>query len=1035
MLRDVAEDSRRGPGLPRDVRSTARETRARFEYQDACVVLRCIPNLPPDGLIAGVVIEWTTDYVVLDHDGRMELVSVKHREQDQRPWTFSDLVSEHVFRDLHGVWRELGEDGDYVFESSRGIARTLRATVLSATDPRTDAAAQLAVAVGISPAEAARFATHLILPPEATPDRGHIREVAAARLAAVLPQLGLEPGMAPACVMAMEKRVAEIAVDRPPQPEQRIPALAGLMRGVRDRADLTMTGFLLTMEELREIVIAAASGGRVPARARRSADNPLFTGREAELASASDSRSDSASASPVTDMVPTTISDRAKPTTPPGFLGGDQATPDEPRFRGTPPQVWWKVPARNPNFTGRQAELEAIGTKLAAEPVAVVAVLGLGGVGKSQLGAEYAHRMRESGEYEVVGWIRSDSRVTAAEDLAGLAPQLGLPADGPAGEVAAQVVTALGSGSNWLVVFDNAQAPEDVIDLLPGGGGHVLITSRNRGWSGIAQQVDLEVFTRAESVTFLRQRTGRDEPDAAAELADELGDLPLALAQAAAYVDLRGMTISSYLDLYRDPAIARRLRDEGLESYEYPASVARTWLLHFDELRREQPAAVDLLRLCAFLDPDDIDLGIFTDGAEMAGEALAAALGDRLTRVDLAGALVRASLITISADERLRVHRLVQAVTRDQLGDDLARVWSQRALLLVATAFPDDPQDHERWPVCASLAAHVEAVVMHTETRSELAARRGVLLGDLGIYLGASGQYLAARATQVRALTIKEAAYGLNHLQVGGTLSNLGVVQHRLGDLQAARASLERALAIKVNTLGPNHPVLAMTLSNLGNVQHQQGDLSAAHTSLQRALTINVAARGLNHPDVALTLTNLGLVQRDRGDLQSARASQERALAIYETVHGPDHLRVATTLGNLGNVQRQLRDREAARASLERALAIFETACRPDHPDIAATLTNLGLVQHALGSPETGRAHLDRALAITETIYGPDHPEIASILTGLGLIQRDLGELDDARAHLDRALAISETVYGPDHPKITMIHGILSDVRRRSDDL
>ena len=269
-----------------------------------------------------------------------------------------------------------------------------------------------------------------------------------------------------------------------------------------------------------------------------------------------------------------------------------------------------------------------------------------------------------------------------------MAPLLGIDTDAPAGELAAAVVAALGSRRDWLVVFDNAQAPADLAGMLPGGGGHVLITSRNRQWGRIAAQLDLEEFTRAESVAFVGKRSGRDEPEAAAELAEELGDLPLALAQAAAYIDTRAVTVGGYLALYRDPALARRLRDEGLESEEYPASVARTWLLSLAQLSGERPAAVELLRLCAFLDPDDIDLELLAAGAAQAGEVLAAALGDRLERAETAGALARASLVTVPAEARLRVHRLVQAVTRDQLDDDQAAVWARRALDLVSAMFP-----------------------------------------------------------------------------------------------------------------------------------------------------------------------------------------------------------------------------------------------------------------------------------------------------------------------------------------------------------
>ena len=277
------------------------------------------------------------------------------------------------------------------------------------------------------------------------------------------------------------------------------------------------------------------------------------------------------------------------------------------------------LPPRNPVFTGREDMLAEVGRRLEGGPVAVVAVRGLGGMGKSQVALEYAYRMRASGRYQLVGWVRADSAVTAAEDLAAMAPLLGLAADGPAGEVAASVVAALGPRRDWLVVFDNAQVPGDLAAVLPGGSGHVLITSRNRAWSGVASQLDLEVFSRAESVEFLYKRSGRPEPEGAAELAGELGDLPLALAQAAAYIDARAVTISGYLALYRDPVLARQLRDEGLESGEYPASVARTWLLTFGQLAGDRPAAVELLRLCAFLDPDDIDLDVLAAGTTEVG--------------------------------------------------------------------------------------------------------------------------------------------------------------------------------------------------------------------------------------------------------------------------------------------------------------------------------------------------------------------------------------------------------------------------------
>ena len=372
------------------------------------------------------------------------------------------------------------------------------------------------------------------------------------------------------------------------------------------------------------------------------------------------------------------------------------------------------LPSRNLMFTGRERELEELRRHLSTRQVAVLSVTGTGGVGKSALALEYAHRAR--GHYKVIGWTRASSPVTLAEDLAALAPSLGVSSEGPTGVAAAEVVAALDSRQDWLLVFDNAQKPDDLVGMLPGGGGHVLITSRNPVWSGISTQVDLVEFSRSESVNFVQKRSGSDEPEAAEELANELVNLPLALAQAAAYIDTHSMTIRRYLGSYRDPVLARRLRHAGLPSAEYPVSVARTWLLSIRQLSGQHPAAVELLRLCAFLDPDDIDLDLLSAGSAEVGDVLARVLGDRQGRAETVDALAATSLVTVPAEGHLRVHRLVQAVTRDQLNDDEAAVWTERALNMVTAILPSAPEDYRSWPLYDKLASHIEAVTEHSDS-------------------------------------------------------------------------------------------------------------------------------------------------------------------------------------------------------------------------------------------------------------------------------------------------------------------------------
>ena len=237
------------------------------------------------------------------------------------------------------------------------------------------------------------------------------------------------------------------------------------------------------------------------------------------------------------------------------------------------------------------------------------------------------------------------------------------------------------------------------------------------------------------------------------------------------------MTIGGYLALYRDPVLARRLRDEGLDTGEYPVSVARTWLLTIGQLSEDRPAAVELLRLCAFLSPDEIDLDVLAAAAAEAAGGLAAALGDRLERTETAGALARTSLLTATAEGRLRVHRLVQAVTRDQLDEDLLAAWSGRVLDLVTAVFPAKPQDHRSWPVCASMASHAEAIAAHAARYRNLAGKSARLLGRLGVYLIASAQSRTALEVLERALAVEEAADGPGHPEVAVILNNLGIAQ------------------------------------------------------------------------------------------------------------------------------------------------------------------------------------------------------------------------------------------------------------------
>jgi tetratricopeptide (TPR) repeat protein len=710
---------------------------------------------------------------------------------------------------------------------------------------------------------------------------------------------------------------------------------------------------------------------------------------------------------------------RRKPDQPPAFpraatrAGG-------PSFPGRGPAIW-NLPPRNPAFTGRDNLLAQLHAQLARSaggggPVAVVAqaLYGLGGVGKTQLALEYAHRF--AGDYDLTWWIPSENSLMIPAALARLASKFGIAASADQEEVVAAVLDVLRTRDRWLLVFDNAQQPADLARWQPtGGGGHVLVTSRNPAWGALGQAVRVDVLPREQAVELLLRRTPDKDRASAAALAESLGDLPLALEQAAAYLEQTGMPLAAYLAAYRRRH--QRLLAKGTP-VAYQGQVDTTWQLSIDQVAQMVPAGVELLRLCAFLASDTIPLDLVTVDPGLLPGALAAAVAadDEVGVEEAAGACYRYSLVDRDL-AGIRVHRLVQQVMRAQLAEPERQATITTVVGLRAARFPSDDElgDPKRWPRCAQLLPHLLAATEHAHEAATAGTTAVGLLGRAGAYLEGRGAYEPARGLLERTLTLAEAGLGSDHPEVGAILAKLGEVLLDQGHLTSARAVLERALEIFEATLGPDSPSVGATLSNLGRVLVTQGDLAGARSALERALAITKAALGPEHPEVGATLRNLGLVLAEQGDLGGAQAAHEAALKIFGAAVGADHPEVATTLTNLGKVLHEQGDLPGARVSLERAVEIFEAALGPDSSDVAAPLSNLGRVLHDQGDLVGARAALERALAITETALGADHLWVGAARVNLGEVLSEQGDLVGGQVQLERAHAIYQAALGPDH--------------------
>ncbi|MBI5305052.1 MAG: toll/interleukin-1 receptor domain-containing protein [Chloroflexi bacterium] len=730
---------------------------------------------------------------------------------------------------------------------------------------------------------------------------------------------------------------------------------------------------------------------------------------------------------------------RAKPASAPKF----PSIPSVPsKFPGVLPAVW-NVKPRNPNFTGRETELAQLHNALAATLTAALtqAIHGLGGVGKTQMAIEYAYR--HAPEYDLVWWLRAETTMTLAADFAALAQPLNLPEkDERDQRIVMDAVRAhLRQTQRWLLIFDNANAPEDVRDFLPPGGGHVLITSRHSAWRALAAPLTVKPLPRDDAIAFLIKRSGLSPLSAkqtgegrgggdAGKLADALGCLPLALTQAAAYIEASGTTFADYLRIFETHR-AELLRDPKFKPHDYPDTVATTWTISFNAVAAESPAALTLMNLCAFFAPDEIPLDI------LVGATHASPLpNDEYALANALIALRKYSLVE-KTDMTIAVHRLVQAIVRERMTDDERKMFADTAVRIVDDAFPggDISTDLDSWQDCARLLTHALAASDFAARLNTTPEATGRLFNQAALYLRTRAQLAEAKQLFERALAIDKATLGPNHPNVATAVNNLGSALIDLGDLPAARQCFERALAIDVAVFGPNHPNVARDVNNLGMVLKDLGDLPAARQRFERALAIDEAIFGPNHPDIATVVNNLGGVNYDLGDLPAARQCLERALMIDEATFGPNHPNVAATVNNLGMVLKDLGDLPAARQYVERALAIDEAIFGPNHPNIAKRVDNLGMVLKDLGDLPAARQHFERALAIDEATFGPNHPNVATVVHNLGMVLKDLGDLPAARQHCERALAIWETSFGTNHPQVAIAVNNLGLVSQYLGDL
>lgn len=730
--------------------------------------------------------------------------------------------------------------------------------------------------------------------------------------------------------------------------------------------------------------------------------------------------------------------------------------PEASMPRGGVPVIWGDVPTRNKNFTGRDDILDRLREGASSRVTAVLpesgprssendpgnpiprGVHGLGGVGKTAIAIEYAYRYRS--DYDVVWWIAADQLPSVRGSLAALAQRLGLEASPTAGVdgLITAVREALRRGepySRWLIVLDNADQPEEIKDLIPTGSGDVLITSRNHRWEAVIRTVPMDVFRPKESRDFLlkRVRKGLTEADAD-RLAKELGHLPLALEQAGAMLAETGMPADEYLRLLKEHA--QEIMNEGPPS-GYPRSMTAAWKLSVDAVKRSRSEAVEVLRCCAFFGPEPIPRDVFRRGVQETGTAVGKVLSDPIATASVMRELARYALITLDGNA-VKVHRLIQALLRDELTAEQQAAYRHEAHLIMAAAAPENPDDADTWRRFQDLLPHVNAEATELHLSREFAVRglaRGVIR-----YLYLSGDYASALTLTERFIEQWTRDSGPDDENVLRAQRHLGNIQRLIGRYAEAYKVTEEALGRARVVLGEDDPTTLSLLTGFGADLRANGSFAAARELDAASRILLERSYGRDDPRRLRLLSSLAL---DHGLMSDySRAQELYELAFAETSRPNSgataldvisawvgiswSLRLQGRFDDALDVAQDARDYGqnssglgAEHLSTLRAVNAYLIACRRlpdkrlDAVEESRELLDLATRRHGESNPDTLAiaiamsnlmrcthvSYHEKALELAATtaervsaIYGDRHPYYYGCLTNVALLKRATGD-------------------------------------------
>ncbi|MDS0137281.1 tetratricopeptide repeat protein [Amycolatopsis sp. CM201R] len=732
------------------------------------------------------------------------------------------------------------------------------------------------------------------------------------------------------------------------------------------------------------------------------------------------------------------------------------------------PPIWGSIPPPNPNFTGRDELLTQLSERLGAGTTAVLPATlhGMGGIGKTQMATEYIYRHLQ--DYDIVWWIQATRSSQINASLTELAQHLRLPGAQEAITAVPAVKEALRLGRpyrRWLLVFDSAEDPEMVRPFFPvGGPGDILVTSRNPNWAGVARPLEVAVFERGESKMLLSRRGPQLDDADADRISEKLGDLPLAIEQAAAWLAETGMTAGEYLRLF-DEKVAEILDTSSPQDYE--TSVAAAWNVSFDQLTESNPAAHQLLQVCAFFAPEPVSRSLFTGvrGLTVSPD-LDQALSDPIKLSRAFRDINRFGLAKI--DHRtttILLHRLVQLVLRNRMSEHQRREMRHGAHTLLANLDPNNPASPAQWQRYQEILPHIYdaeliectdkwvrqlvinlmkflyhwgdhdgAVTLAQRAvdawaRDRIERQRGgeAPIEDpplqeleaserLAFFQWTVGRYVDAAKTGQDTFERYREQVGADHEDTLNAQLTYAVMLKARGDFAEALRLNEEIYVKARGIFGKDDPITLQSANDYVTALLLMGDYGEADALATDTYRRYVEVFGYDNASTVTVQVLMVIARRELGNYPWARIEQEQITNRLEKFLGEDSISTLRRKHHLAVACRKDGEHKTALRISEDALRRFRIRYGDKHPSALACALGHSIDLRHDRKFTMARELGEEVFELYRESLGENHPHTQSAALDLGVTMRLSGDPSGARAVDERSLEAFRDQLGEEHP-------------------